>query len=920
MNNMKNVFIKYPLLRKIFFLLFTVLIIISIGCSGSGSGSGLGSYTTESIDFHGIAPDHDIQYYRVIDLIPYIEQGIIQGVTCQTCHGGHHIEWIGLTKEDHGRFFLEEPEKCQICHGEDLSNGAPQVDWISCNRCHHGTAGMAEGHAGKPCETCHDFSGPGTGVQGSECVECHGNSGSHAVHIGANSKGPNPAIMCTVCHDTDNFPRFGDEGAQETLAETGVCDPCHSPGGTYNGVSDPVIGAKANWADRVYDGDLLKPGKEKWCAGCHDEVPSVIGGVSAPNVIGNESAATDYGTGYGFYKTGHGLPAAMNYPASMEKGAGKGCLDCHSTTKTHIDGNPRSYTPDSDYLTYDPASASYQNGYRLKNVPSGYGGIYPLHIPRTGHVYPPGFREDWEFALCFECHDRDKILNGLTTAFRNDTTNFHDLHTDGRNGPWGAEGMQWDSDSDGTADSRMSCPACHNVHGSPSPRMVRHGELISTPGTTDKVPSFNFKYLPLDTYPALVNSTGGKLDSSIYGQGQVSSNGVCNMCHSNFVEYTRTIPDLTVIEGAYGAVGSGTVVVRFSRGVYGDAGGISALGPANFSLTDTDNGRTITGVLHNAGDDTATIILSSPLDGSGDLGTDTLSPDVVYGIYDYYGASVTVSDTIITGDSAPPELSGQSPVSGSINVPPVSDITFTITDSGAGINWETFGITLTGNSGYSASYTYADTGNVSKTGTSGSFNVTVNPGTDFGDGEVITAAISVIDLMGNSLIMPAWSFTAESSGSSVSTIVLLPEGQIDTQPENILSFSSCCGPYGDSHYIEIGDPAGLAGAAINSVTITLNVEFNEGPWPNPLPSAGKVQIGYRTGPASATVWGAVEDINDIGSVTIGPFTSDSDSNSLDLSDINNLETAFIRNPGVPMGGSLQVIVSNIQVTVEYIAP
>ncbi|MEW5802887.1 MAG: hypothetical protein AB1847_12380 [bacterium] len=36
---------------------------------------------------------------------------------------------------------------------------------------------------------------------------------------------------------------------------------------------------------------------------------------------------------------------------------------------------------------------------------------------------------------------------------------------------------------DALVDSRISCPACHNVHGSPNPVMIRHGELISTPAT-----------------------------------------------------------------------------------------------------------------------------------------------------------------------------------------------------------------------------------------------------------------------------------------------------------------------------------------------------------------------------------------------------------------------------------------------------
>jgi hypothetical protein len=129
------------------------------------------------------------------------------------------------------------------------------------------------------------------------------------------------------------------------------------------------------------------------------------------------------------------------------------------------------------------------------------------------------------------------------TGFRNSIsgvwTSLHDLHTDGRNGP-GAETPQYDSDFDGVADSRMSCPACHNVHGSPSPTMIRHGELISTSGTSDKVPALGFQYTPEGSAPLLGDSTGGMTRFINTGQGSVAKNGICNMCHNDQVTYART--------------------------------------------------------------------------------------------------------------------------------------------------------------------------------------------------------------------------------------------------------------------------------------------------------------------------------------------------------------------------------------------
>jgi len=130
-----------------------------------------------------------------------------------------------------------------------------------------------------------------------------------------------------------------------------------------------------------------------------------------------------------------------------------------------------------------------------------------------------GYAQD-RFALCFTCHDYVKLLGPTApyqTNFQDDGINRHLSHvSSGR--------ACWDSDldylqvpdeiiidninaafvGDSIIDSRMSCPACHNVHGSPNPAMIRHGELISTPGTHDKSPALSFRWYKADGYtPAI---------------------------------------------------------------------------------------------------------------------------------------------------------------------------------------------------------------------------------------------------------------------------------------------------------------------------------------------------------------------------------------------------------------------------------
>ena len=99
--------------------------------------------------------------------------------------------------------------------------------------------------------------------------------GSHITHTGGTAEGPD-ALACTACH-IDDTPELGENFADDQpFATTTMCDDCHSPNGAFDGVDDPTIGAKANWADGVYeaDGVTLKSGKEKWCAGCHDDGPA----------------------------------------------------------------------------------------------------------------------------------------------------------------------------------------------------------------------------------------------------------------------------------------------------------------------------------------------------------------------------------------------------------------------------------------------------------------------------------------------------------------------------------------------------------------------------------------------------------------------------------------------------------------------
>ena len=207
---------------------------------------------------------------------------------------------------------------CEVCHTQTThyrygGSGTDQhhmnvgnADATNCISCHPHTNGFAHGGGG-----------------GTSCDSCHGNSGSHYRHTDVDP----PATSCDDCHNIDSYPKFADN---QDLTNTTVCNTCHSPNGAFDGVNGAVIGAKGNWPQGAYQSgtypSALRSGKEKWCAGCHDNVPSVVKGVTAPDIVGDNSV-------YGYYLDAHGDTGygVSRQGVTYSKGE---CVHCHDVSQS----------------------------------------------------------------------------------------------------------------------------------------------------------------------------------------------------------------------------------------------------------------------------------------------------------------------------------------------------------------------------------------------------------------------------------------------------------------------------------------------------------------------------------------------------------------------------------------------------------
>jgi predicted CXXCH cytochrome family protein len=327
----------------------------------------------------------------------------------------------------------------------DHVHGPVNVD--ACGVCHtitdeenHTFALLREGK--QLCTYCHEFTTADAPlvhapVAEEQCLGCHNPHGGPTRHL---TREASIAQMCGRCHE----PVTPHLAFLHTPVRDGYCISCHSPHGSQ----------LPNLLD-VAGSDL--------CLACHDGFNQQLNEAAFTHKAMDDQCTACHGP--------HGGSAAM----ALKDAAPQLCFDCHDETRHQVMGAKVSH---DTAVMKDRACLNCHTPHGgnlaalMRDQPAGL--CLDCHVEPIDHAgrtiasralltepYEPDLYRAFsidQYAFCFQCHDPLLAIqtddgHKPTTAFRNGTLNLHAVHVNDR---WG-----------------RACFACHETHGSTSPRLMR---------------------------------------------------------------------------------------------------------------------------------------------------------------------------------------------------------------------------------------------------------------------------------------------------------------------------------------------------------------------------------------------------------------------------------------------------------------
>lgn len=274
---------------------------------------------------------------------------------------------------------------------------------------------------------------------------------------------------CTPCHEAHGEP----DTPMLSLASDQLCLHCHeSAAGSASGRRERGIVPSANPQDIRTQTEEASNHTATGCRSCHSlhHRYESLGGLN-PTVVG-------------------GVPLQSTKKGFADQA--ELCLSCHSRTGDHTNGvsqsdiggllrlENRSYHPilvtapeRSPSVIPELVSAIINctdcHGNDVASGPKGPHGSRVDGLLRSEYTQIDGSSESVQvYALCYACHDRDKVLD--SEAFP-----VHDDHI---------------------VDEQTSCTTCHDAHGSVTRRaLIRFGEEITPNGVSPSLSTGRLEYI-----------------------------------------------------------------------------------------------------------------------------------------------------------------------------------------------------------------------------------------------------------------------------------------------------------------------------------------------------------------------------------------------------------------------------------------
>jgi len=377
-----------------------------------------------------------------------------------------------------------------------ISSANAQIVKINCMNCHEKLIKDKVVHpiAEDACDNCHVYSNHShPGSKGNEftlvetvpnlCYICH-----EAQNTKTNIHPPITDGYCWMCHSPHASPNPG------LLTESPVkrtCDRCHNleiP--VKDKIHAPVKNGKCNSCHNPHQSDLsflLKEDKSELCFKCHGSVEEQASYevIHYPFDDDCSNCHTAHSSPENYLLTGKTPDLCFNChdwyqeeePVSSHSVVfdEKNCANCHSphaskigklliAEGTNLCMNCHNKKIKTETHSIDNISLKIKSG-KSVHAAIEFEGCATCHLPHTSEFayllkanyplrkYAPADAES--FALCFECHDSEILVQEFTTditSFRDDNINLHYLHIKGRKG--------------------RSCGLCHDMHASTNEHLI----------------------------------------------------------------------------------------------------------------------------------------------------------------------------------------------------------------------------------------------------------------------------------------------------------------------------------------------------------------------------------------------------------------------------------------------------------------